>query len=81
MKSNEESLHDLQDSIRRTTFLHHWKLRRREGGRVGCLNKETVIENFPNLGIELYTQVHEANRSSPNFNTKRPSVRHYNKLK
>lgn len=51
-------------------FLHHWKLRRREGGRVGCLNKETVIENFPNLGIELYTQVHEANWSSPNFNTK-----------
>ena len=69
MKSNEESLHDLQDSIRRSNFLHHWWLRR-EGGRIGCLNKETVIENFPNLGIELDIQVSEANRSSTNFNTK-----------
>lgn len=80
MKSNEESLHDLQDSIRRSNFLHHWWLRRRERGRIGHLNKETVTENFPNLGIDLDTQVCEANRSSPNFNTKWPSVKH-NKLK
>ena len=63
MKSNEESLHDLQDSIRRSNFLHHWWLRR-EGGRIGCLNKETVIENFPNLGRDWDIQIYEAQQVS-----------------
>ena len=44
------------------------------------LLKEIMTENFSNLDRDLDTQVHEANRQSPNFNSKNfLQDIHYNK--
>ena len=43
------------------------------------LFKETVTENFPNLG-EKHIQVYEAKRTSNYLNTKKLSPKHYSKI-
>lgn len=71
MKRNEESLWDLGDTINRSN-LHILGIP--EGGKrekgVENLFKEIMCENFPNLRGDLNIQVHEANRSYQNFNSK-----------
>lgn len=71
MKRNKESLWDLGDTINRSN-LHILGLpegRKREKGAEN-LFKEIMAENVPNLRRDLDIQVHEANRSYQNFNSK-----------
>ena len=60
--------------------IHYWRKRRKEGEMTESLLKEIMTENFSNLDRDLDTQVHEANRQSPNFNSKNfLQDIHYNK--
>lgn len=44
-------------------FVNYWSSRRRRAGEGENLFKEIMVENIPNLGIELDNQVHEVHRS------------------
>lgn len=57
--------------------MYYWSFRkRREGEEAKSLFKEIMAKNFPNLGKDQDTQVHEANGLLSNFNSKQTSPRH-----
>ena len=77
MKRNEHSLRDLWDNIK------HTKVRiigvpegeEREKGPEKIL-EEIIVENFPNMGKEIATQVQEAQRVRGTINPRRNTPRH-----
>lgn len=48
----------------------------RERGSAKSLFKKVIAKNFPNLGRDLYIQVHKDNESPHNLPAKQPSPRH-----
>ena len=81
MKRNKESLQELWDTIKETNKCVIGGPEGEERKKAaGSLFKEIKAENFPNQGRHLDIQVHEANRSSNNCNSKLMfSKTHYNK--
>ena len=77
MKRNEDSLRDLWDNIKR----HNIRIigvpegEEREKGPEKIF-KETIFENFPNMGKEIATQVQEAQRAPYRINPRRKTPRH-----
>ena len=50
--------------------------KRRETERVEKIFKEIIVENFPNMGKEIATQVQEAQRAPYRINPRRNTPRH-----
>ena len=61
MKRNEDSLRDLSDNIKRNNIhiIGVPEGEEREKGREKIF-EEIIVENFPNMGKEIATQVQEA---------------------
>ena len=77
MKRNEDSLGDLWDSIKRNN-IHIIEVpegEEREKGPEKIL-AEKIVENFPNMGNEIATQVQEAQRVPYRINPRRNTPRH-----
>ena len=77
MKSNEDSLRDLWDNIKR----HNIRIigvpegEEREKGPEKIF-EEIIVEKFPNMGKEITTQVQEAQRVPYRINPRRNTPRH-----
>ena len=77
MKRNEDSLRDIWDNIKR----HNIRIigvpegEEREKGPKKIF-EEIIVENFPNMGQEIATQVQEAQRLPYRINPKRNMPRH-----
>ena len=61
MKRNEDSLRDLWDNIKRNT-IHIIGVSEEEDREKGPekIFEDIIVENFPNMGKEIATQVQEA---------------------
>ena len=77
MKRNEDSLRDLWDSIKRTN-IRIIGVPEGEDGEKGPekISEEIIVENFPNMGKEIATQVQEVQRVSGRINPRRNTPRH-----
>ena len=77
MKGNEVSLRDLWDNIK-CTNIHIIEVpegEERENGRKKIF-EEIIVENFPNMGKEIATQVQEVKRVPGRINPKGNTPRH-----
>ena len=72
MKTNEDSLRDLWDNIKRNN-IHIIGVPEGEEREKGPekIFEEIIVENFPNMGKEIATQVQEAQRVPGRINTRR----------
>ena len=77
MKRNEESLRDLWDNIKRNN-IHIIGVPEGEERekRPEKIFEEIIVENFPNIGREIATQVQEAQRVPGRRNPRRNTLRH-----
>ena len=77
MKRNEDSLRDLWDNIKHTNIRNIGvpKGEKREKGPKKIF-EESMVENFPNMGKEIATQVQEAQRVPGTTNPSRNTPRH-----
>ena len=77
MKRNEDSLRDLWDKIKRTNIriIGVTEEEEREKGPEKICG-EIIVENFPNIGKEVATQVQEAQRAPGRINPRRNTPRH-----
>ena len=77
MKRNEDSRRDLWDNIKRTN-IHIIEVPEGEEREKGPekIFEEIRIENFPNMGKEIATQVQEAQRVPGRINPRRNMPRH-----
>ena len=77
MKRNEDSLKDLWDNIKRNNIriIGVPEGEEREKGP-RKLFEEIIVENFPNMGKEIGTQVQEAQRVPYRINPRRNTPRH-----
>ena len=77
MKRNEDSLRDLWDNIKRTN-IHVIEVTEGEETEKGPKKtfEEIIVENFPNKGKEIATQVQEAQRVPGRINPRRNTPRH-----
>ena len=77
MKRNEDSLRDLWDKIKHTNILIIGvpEGEEREKGPEKIF-EEIIVENFPNMGKEIATQVQEAQRVPYRINPRRNMPRH-----
>ena len=77
MKRNEDSLRDLWDNVKRNNILTRGvpEGEEREKGpeKIG---EEIIVENFPNMGKEIATQVREVQRVPGRINPRRNMLRH-----
>ena len=77
MKRNEDSLRDHWDNIKHTN-IHIIGVpegeEREKGPEKIC--EEFVVENFPNMGKEIATQVQEAQRVLGRLNPRRNTPKH-----
>ena len=81
MKRNEERLRDLWDNIK-CTNIHITRVpegEEREKGRKKIF-EEIIVENFPNMGKEITTQVQEVQRVPGRINPRRNTPRHSNQI-
>ena len=60
MKRNEDSLRDLWDNIKRNNIHIIRVPEGEERERPEKIFEETIVENFPNMGKEIATQIQEA---------------------
>lgn len=78
MKKSEDSLQDLQDSIKRTNV----HIKGVPGGEKGRdkwkenLFEEMMARNFPNLRKEIDIQIHEAKKVPNKMSPRRPTPGH-----
>ena len=82
MKRNEDSLRDLWDNIK-CNNIHIIGVPEGEDKekRPEKIFEEIIVENFPNMGKEIATQVQEAQRVPYRINPRRNTPRHIiNKL-
>ena len=77
MKRNEDSLTDLWDNIKCTNIriIGVPEGEEREKGPEK-ISEEIIVENFPNMGKEIATQVQEAQRVTGRINSRRNMLRH-----
>ena len=77
MKRNEDSLRDLWDNIKCTNIrvIGVPEGEERKKGREEIF-EEIIIENFPNVGKEMATQIQEAQRVPGRKNPRRNRPRH-----
>ena len=77
MKRNEDILRDLWDNIKRNNIRIIGVLEgeEREKGPEKIF-EEIIVENFPNMGKEIATQVQEAQRVTYSINSRRNTPRH-----
>ena len=77
MKRNEDSLKDLWDNIKCNT-ISIMGVPEREEGEKGPekIFEEIIVENFPNMGKEIATQVQEAQRVPYRINPRKNMPRH-----
>ena len=77
MKRNEGSLRDLWDNIKRNN-IHIIGVPEGEEKEKGPekILEEVIVENFPNMGKEIATQVQEAQRVPHRINPRRNMPRH-----
>ena len=77
MKRNEDSLRDLWDNIKHTNIriIGVPEGEEREKG-LKKIFEEIIVENFPNMGKEIATQVQEAQRMPYRINPRRNTPRH-----
>ena len=77
MKSNEDSLRDLWENIKRNNIhiigVPEGEEREKEPEKIF---EEIIVENFPNMGKEITTQVQEARRVPYRVNPRRNTPRH-----
>ena len=81
MKRNEDSLRDLWDKIK-CTNIHIIGVPEGEEREKGpeTIFEEIIVENFPNMGKEIATQVQEAQRVPRRINPRRNMLRHSNQI-
>ena len=77
MKRNEDYLRDLRDNIKRNNIrmIGVPEGEKREKGREKIL-EEIIVENFPNKGKKIATQVQEVQRVPGRINPRRNTTRH-----
>ena len=77
MKRNEDSLRDLWDNIKCTNIciIGVPEGQEREKGPEKIF-EEIIVENFPNMGKEIATQVQEVQRVPYRINPRRNMPRH-----
>ena len=77
MKRNEDRLRDLWDNIKRNN-IHIIGVQEGEEREKGAENifEEIIVENFPNMGKEIATQVQEAQTVPHRINPRRNTPRH-----
>ena len=77
MKRNEDSLRDLWDNIKHNSIriIGVPEGQEREKGPEKIF-EEIIVENFPNMGKEIATQVREAQRVPGRINPRRNTPRH-----
>ena len=77
MKRNEDSLRDLWDNVKRNN-IHNIGVPEGEEREKGPekIFEEIIVENFPNMGKEIATQVQEAQRVPGRINPRRNMLRH-----
>uniref|UniRef100_A0A8C6BD19 L1 transposable element RRM domain-containing protein n=1 Tax=Monodon monoceros TaxID=40151 RepID=A0A8C6BD19_MONMO len=77
MKRNEDSLRDIWDNIKHNNIriIGVPEGEEREKGPEKIL-EEIIVENFPNMGKEIVTQVQEAQRLPYRINPRRNTLRH-----
>ena len=77
MKRNEDSLRDLWENIKRNNIhiigVPEGEEREKEPEKIF---EEIIVENFPNMGKEITTQVQEARRVPYRVNPRRNTPRH-----
>ena len=81
MKRNEDSLRDLWDNIKHTNIriIGVPEGEEREKGPEK-ISEEIIVENFPNRGKEIATQVLEVQRVPGRINPRRNTPRHSNQI-
>ena len=77
LKRNEDSLRDLWDNIKHNS-IHIIGVPEGEEREKGPerIFEETIVENFPNMGKEIPTQVQEAQRVPGRIKPRRNTPRH-----
>ena len=76
MKTNEDSLRDIWENIKRNNIhITGVPKEERKKGPEKIL-EEIIVENFPNMGKEIATQVQEAQRVPYRINPRRNMLRH-----
>ena len=77
MKRNEDSLRDLWDNIKRNNIciigVPEEEERQREPKKIF---EEIIVENFPNMGKEIATQVQDVQSFPGRINPRRNTLRH-----
>ena len=77
LKTNEESLRELWDNVKRTNIhiigVPEGEEREKETEKIF---QEIIAENFPNMGKESLTQIQEAQRVPYEINPRRNTPRH-----
>ena len=77
MKRNEDSLRDLWDNIKRNN-IHIIEVPEGEEKEKGPekIFEKIIVQNFPNMGKKIATQVQEAQRVPYRINPRRNTPRH-----
>ena len=77
MKRNEDSLRDLWDNIKCTSngITGVPEVEEKKKGTEKIF-EETIVENFPNMGKEVVSQVQEAQRVPYRINPRKNTPRH-----
>ena len=77
LKTNEESLRELWDNMKRTNIriieVPEGEEREKESEKI---LQEIIVENFPNMGKESLTQIQEAQQVPYKINPRRNTPRH-----
>ena len=77
MKRIEDSLRDLWDNIKHTNIRIIGVLEEEEKKKgTETIFEEIIVENFPNMGKEIVSQVQEAQRVPYRINPRRNTPRH-----
>ena len=76
MKRNEDSLRDIWDNIQHTSIRSR-EVKEGEEREKGAekIFEDIIVENFPNMGKEIATQVQEAQRVPARINPRRKTPR------
>ena len=77
MKRNEDRLRDLWDNIKQTNIQLIGVPEEEEKERGSeKIFEEIIVENFPNMGKEIVTQIQEARRVPNRINPRRNTPKH-----
>ena len=76
LKRNEDSLRDLWDNMKRTNIRIIGGTEEEKEKGSEKIFEEIIVENFPNMGKEIFTKVQEAQRVPYRINTRRNIARH-----